>query len=132
MEFKTDRNKVVGTANVALPLTERDIESIMVGGIEGGIGYWAGINNVGEAWENRPEDYALSEMATKILLDGGSVEFYDVEDKEEKWSLTLEKLITGFAQNFNERPNDNSIEDGDASTYDSIIQYALFGKIVYG
>lgn len=122
-------DKVVGVAKVERHLTEQDVESIMVGGIEGGIGYWAGLDN--EDWE-RPKGEPLSMWATKLLLDGKEVKFYDVEDDEERWSLTLEKLVKGYALNAEKRSWDSSLEDGDSDTYDAIIQFALFGKIVYG
>jgi hypothetical protein len=57
---------------------------------------------------------------------------FDKEDPEEVFTLTLTKLISGFRQNYIEREWDNYLENGDAETVDSIIQYALFGKLVYG
>lgn len=133
-------DKVVGYAKVELPLKESDIENIMVTAIEGGINYWAGLDNTAEAWAERPKDEPLSMWATKILIDGGSVKFYDVEgggeleeeEDDSEWILTLDKLLAGFAQNYKERPHDNDLEQGDATTADCIIQYALFGQIVFG
>lgn len=122
-------NNIVAVAKVERRLTEQDIESIMVGGMEGGIGYWAGVDNT--EWK-KPITEPNSMWATKLLLDGEKVVFYDVEDYEEQWSLDLEKLIKGYELNFNKRAWDCSLEDGDAGTYDAIIQLALFGKIVYG
>ena len=122
-------NNIVAVAKVERKLTERDVESIMVGGIEGGIGYWAGLDN--EHWK-KPNSEPNSMWATKLLLDGEKVTFFDVEDEEERWDLDLEKLIKGYELNFNKRAWDCSLEDGDAGTYDAIIQLALFGKIVYG
>lgn len=130
LEF--DDKKVVGKAKIEVELTEDDIGNIMINGLEGGIGYWAGLNNSGSLWEEKPKGEPLSTWATKIILEGHSVKFYDVEDEEEEWELTLEKLINGYAQNFKERPFDNNVEEGDAITVDCIIQYALFGKLVYG
>lgn len=126
--------KVVGTAKIELALTEEDIETIIVNGLEGGIGYWAGLDNTGEAWEAIPKDEPYSTWATKILLEGGTVKLYDVEDAEDDtdWTLTLDKIIKGFELNYKERPHDNDIENGDATTYDCIIQYAIFGEVVFG
>ncbi len=130
LEFSN--KKIVGQVAVKVSLTEDDIANIMINGMEGGINYWAGLNNRGEKWEGKPKNYALSEWATKLLLEGESVEFYDLEEPEEMMSLTLDKLIEGYAQNYKERPHDNDLENGDAITYDCIIQYALFGKLVFG
>lgn len=125
-------DNVVGVAVVKHSLTERDIENIMVNAIEGGISYWAGINNVGENWENKPSSEPISTWATKLLLEGKEVEFYDREEEDDKWILTLEKLIKGYELNATERGFDSNIEDGDASTCDCIIQYAIFNTIIFG
>lgn len=127
-----DSEKVVGTAQVEIPLTAKDINTIMVTAIEGGIGYWAVLDNTTPDFKNKPSDTYTSEWVTQLLIDGKTVEFYDVEDEDERWTLDLTKLIKGYAQNFKERPHDNSLEDGDATTSDCIIQYALFNKIVFG
>lgn len=132
VEMLNFTDKVVGVAVVEHSLTEKDIESIMVGGIEGGINYWAGLNNVGEYWEVKPKTEPSSMWAVKLLLEGKVVEFYDREDENEIWKLSLKDLIKGYSQNAKERPHDSSLEDGDATTCDCIIQYALFGKLVFG
>lgn len=133
MEF-TD--KVVGTATIEIPLTERDIETIMVTALEGGIGYWAMLDNTGSLWEEKPKDEPISTWATKILLDGKSIKLIDEEDDDgherTEHNLTLNMLIKGYTQNAKERPHDSSIDDGDIITADCIVQYALFDEIVYG
>lgn len=129
MEFSD--KKVVGVAKVEIGLTENDIENIMVTALEGGIGYWACLNNTGDKWEDKPKLVPSSQWATKLLLEGKSVQLID-EEEEKKLSLTLEMLIKGFAQNFKERPWDNDINNGDSITASCIIQYALFNELVYG
>ena len=133
MEFiKFSRDKVVGKAQVELLLTEKNIDTIMSLALEGGIGYWAVLNNSTPDFDSKPNNRFTSEWATQLILDGKSIEFYDVEDEEERWTLDLEKIVKGFTQNYKERPFDNNLENGDATTGDCIIQYALFGKLVYG
>lgn len=128
----TFTDNVIGVATIQHNVTEKDIEGIMVGGIEGGIGYWAVLNNVGENWRDKPQDEPSSMWATKLLLEGKEVEFYDTEDEDDKWILTLEKLINGIELNTKKRSWDSSIENGDATTCDCIIQFALFNKIIFG
>lgn len=125
------KEQIAGKAKVEMPLTHDDIETIMVNGIESGIGYWACLNNVGEDWEDKPKDIPSSQWATKLLLEGKGVSFEEKEGGKEH-TLTLEKLIKGFEQNYKERSWDNDLEKGDATTADCIIQYALFDKLVYG
>jgi hypothetical protein len=113
-------------------LTEEDIENIMVTGLEGGINYWAGLNNTGILWDDKPDSEPNSTWATRILIQGGEVKLFDVEDENDCWVLTLDKLIKGFESNYVKRPHDNNLEQGDATTADCIIQYALFNEIVFG
>lgn len=124
--------KVVGTVVIEKPVTEKDIETIMVGAIEGGIGYWARLENVGEDWERRPEGTPASIWATQLLLDGKEVVFAEEHDNDKLNSLTLEKLISGIEQNAVDRPFDSDLENGDSQTCDCIVQYALFNELVYG
>lgn len=132
MEFiKFDREKVVGTAQVTIQLTAKDIDSIMSSALEGGIGYWAVLDNSTPDFEAKPDNRYTTEWATQLLLDGKTIEFYDNEDEDERWTLDLDKVIKGFAQNYEERPHDNSLENGDATTADCIIQYALFGDVMF-
>lgn len=131
LEFS--ETKVVGKAIVEMEVTENVIESIMVGGLEGGIGYWACLDNTGEEWDAKPKDEPTSLWATKLLLEGKEIRFTDAEEEDEDvWILTLDKLLKGYALNRKHRPRDSSIENGDATTCDCIIQYALFDKVVYG
>lgn len=127
-------DKVVGTATVTFKkeLTEQDIENIMVGALEGGIGYWAGLKRTG-VWVDKPESEPTSTWATKLLLEGETILLYDIEDEgEEYYPLTLKNLIEGVERNYEERPHDNDLENADAGTCDCIIQYALFDEIVFG
>lgn len=135
LEFS--EKKVVGVAKIELELTEENIENIMVTGLEGGIGYWARLENEGEEWNAKPNDIPVSQWATELLLQGKEVVFSDSELDEGDIDyyhppLTLEKLIKGFELNYKHRPHDNNIETGDVTTADCIIQYAVFGEVVYG
>ena len=107
----------------------------------GGFDYWGRI-------DFDEEDYraARAEMKEKGICSGQvcyedvlaymiydtnySVYIRDVED--DVYRLTKEMIEKGFLQNLQERPEDGSLEDGDAITGDSIMQYAIFGELVYG
>lgn len=123
---------IVGTVQIEKHLTENDIETIVVTGLEGGIGYWACLDNTGAEWDAKPKGEPLSTWATKLLLDGKAIRLIDEEDDEEIFELTLEKIVEGFRLNYIKRPHDNDLENGDVTTSDCIIQYGLFGEIVYG
>lgn len=128
-----DKKKVVGTITIKKSVTVDDVENIMITAIEGGIGYWACLLNDRPEWNDQCKGESTSEFAANLLLKGKSVWFQDAEeDDEAPWELTLTKLLNGLAQNAKERPHDCDLEQGDATTADCIVQYALFSKVVYG
>jgi len=69
-----------------------------------------------------------------VLSYGGIIVVYDKMDKENKWELTNEKMLKGIARYCLENNENLSdlLDNHDAFTADSIIQYALFDEIVYG
>ena len=131
-DYKFERDNTVGTYVIQKPVSANEVESVIVGAFEGGSNYWLGLDNSTDIWEKKPKGVPLSTWATQMLLEGETLNFYGVEEDEEKWTLTLEQLINGFKLNAEERPHDSNVEEGDAITCDCIIQYGIFGKLVYG
>jgi hypothetical protein len=116
-------------------VTEEQITDIIVDGFECGIGYWAFLNNDTDEFKKyyAETDLATSEIAAKILLDGGAVSITDNEGGvEPKHPLTLERLLVGIQKNAEERPEDCDLDNYDAITCDCIIQYAIFDEVVFG
>ena len=104
------------------------LENIVVTALEGGIGYWAVLDNTTKIWDKYDYcDLPCSQAAFELLYNGKNLRFYDTEDKTEVWHLTWTKLIKGV-----ELFGGVKEEDIDATVADRIIQYALFGKIVFG
>lgn len=126
-------NRIIGNYTTQINVTEQEVEDIMAGAIEGGINYWAGLLR-DSLWSDKPSDEPASTWSSKLLLEGYGLSFYDREDGDnsELFRLNLEKLLCGIEMNAKYRPEDSDLEQADAQTYDCIIQYALFGEIVYG
>lgn len=110
-------------------LSQQDIDDIMVAALEGGINYWCReAEVVGEY---------LGEYASDQISRGGSLILHDAESSD-KWELTRDKFLNGVKLYFEhgcEVPvEDNAIDTCgiDACAADSIVQYALFGKLVFG
>ena len=104
------------------------LENIVVTALEGGIGYWSVLDNTTKIWDKYDYcDLPCSQAAFELLYNGESLKFYDVEDETEVWQLTWKKLIKGV-----ELFGGVKEEDIDATVADQIIQYALFGKIMFG
>lgn len=124
---------------VELIVTEEDIDDIMVGALEGGINYWCRAAIV-------PEDKRVAEWGHEQIARGGELLIFVIEpfdDYDTKcYTLTREKIIKGIKQYIKNPISTNCIEqvDGkltldccnaDAGVCDEIIQYALFGDIVF-
>ena len=99
------------------------------------ISYWGGVNNDTVTW-----DYARKELPDgtfedrmyHILKSGLSVEMFDVEDMDEIWHLTLDKLLNGIKLSIQNGYWTGNMDDIDGEVGDIIFQYALFNEIVYG
>jgi hypothetical protein len=128
-------DKVIGHCKIEV--TESDIENIIVTSFEGGSKDWMGLDNSTPEWEDQPKDEPNSTWATKLILEGKEVTVYDIEDETtvdddgNPLTITLDKLLKGIAKNYKERPHDCSMETGDSTTADCIVQYAVFDEVVY-
>lgn len=114
-------------------LTEDDVDSIMVSALEGGINYWCSEAEVVE--ERRCADWGHEQIAR-----GGALILHDAES-DDKWELSIENFIKGFRlwlENGDDRygavDDDGTVYAGeiDGEMADCIIQYALFGEVVFG
>lgn len=119
-------------AEINVTLTEQDIDDIMSCALEGGINYWCDEAEVIE--EKRVADWGHEQIAR-----GGVLVLHDAES-EDTWELNLDKFLNGFKL-WIEAGGDqyNAIEKGevdccniDAGCADEIVQYALFGELVFG
>lgn len=115
---------------VEMTVTPYDIENIIITAIEGGIGYWACLLNDEIEFDNQPDDIPVSQYATELLLLGKTIKFVDTEEFSEIWELTLEKLLLGIKLSMEDEPFD--LNDLDTEQSDCIVQYALFGELIYG
>lgn len=119
-------------AEIRVELTQEDIDDIMVGALEGGITYWCS--------EASPEggEY-LGEYASEQISRGGTLLLYDFEEEAYR-KLDLEKFLNGFKPWVENGGDQYGAVQGhevdccniDAGCADAIIQYSLFGEVVYG
>ena len=100
------------------------------------IGYWACIDNDTDVWNKTsdalPEDHTFEDVFFEILKNGYAVCLIDVEDTDEAWELTLDKLINGIKLTIEQNYWNGDFDDIDGEVGDIIFQMALFGEIVYG
>ena len=101
------------------------------------IGYWSCIDNDTEAWhqarkELEGQDATFEDIFFHILKSGTAVELFDVEDNEEVWELTFNKLLEGMQRAIQYGDWDGDMDSLDGAVGDAIFQYALFEEIVFG
>lgn len=124
MEFKL-------TAAIPVVLKSEDIDDIMCTAIEGGITYWCDrAEVVGER---------LGKYASEQISRGGALRLHDAESSD-VWELTRDKLIEGFKRWLEYDSGETGVLAGsevdtsaiDAECADVIVQFALFGEVVFG
>lgn len=100
------------------------------------IGYWSCIDNDTDVWhktsDSMDDDHTFEDVFFEILKNGQSVHLIDVEDDEEVWELTLDKLIHGMQLAIDNRDWNGDVDELDGAIGDMIFQYALFDEIVFG
>jgi hypothetical protein len=117
--------------------TSEDLNDLTVSALEGGINYWCR-KAVIKLDENKnylgisEEDAPNVQFASDVIGYGGTLVLYDAESSD-KWELTLDMFLKGIARYCKENNENLSdlLDNHDADTADSIVQYALFDEIVY-
>ena len=124
-------------AELVVRLTQQDVDDIMVSALEGGINYWCRSVVV--------EGNYLGEYASDQISRGGQLTFWlhePLDDSMASYTLDLDKFLAGFKRWLENcyancdvvDSTDGSVDCGqiDATCADEIVQYALFGDLVFG
>ena len=107
-----------------IEVTDDHLDSILTGAFEGGSNYWAVKVEVAK------DDYKGKKYASECVAAGGELYIHTTDDG--KYLLTKEYLINGLQMYLDDSKYKNWPDGGDAQTDDLILQYALFGEVVYG
>ena len=117
--------------NIKTSVNGEYIEGIIVTALEGGIGYWACLNNTRPEWDNKPEDMPTAYYATRLILEGEWLCFNDAESgDEDKWGLNLERLLHGIGFMLHKEMCNGEFRFP-IDCADMIFQYAIFWEIRY-
>lgn len=132
-----DKKKFEVCVEITALLTQQDIDDIMVSALEGGINYWCRRVVV--------QGNYLGEYASDQISRGGALAVWldePFEDDKTCYVLDCDKFLAGFKlwiENGGDSYDaidysDGSVDCGqiDALCADAIIQYALFGEIIFG
>lgn len=147
-EQKKEQRKTI-KVELEVTVTPEDIDDIVCTALESGIGYWACLDNSTEEFENAPEEETVSETTSRLLKEGKTITLID-EEEDEKHELTLEKLLAGIKLYLEDKQRPyNILADDlnsagyskgtyeldccmiDADVADMIVQYAVFGEVVF-
>lgn len=122
--------------NKPIKLTEEDLSDILCSCIEGGSSYWAQIQNYGEQWDEvekeLPEDHTIEDHIIALWHKGYPLHILDCEEGKE-YFIHLDDFLKGIQSAINDGVWDGEdTYDVDGCVGDCIMQYAVFGEVVYG
>jgi hypothetical protein len=121
------KKRILGKVKKVIDVTSDDLDEILVGAFEGGSSYWADIVEVVDG------DYKGGKFASDVISRGGELIIHTNDGEGHK--LTQAKLINGiqiYLDNTNLQNFPFNDTQPDRMTYDNMLQYALFGELVYG
>ena len=117
-------------AELDVQISNEDIDCIMALALSDGITDWCSQAKV-------VGGVRLGEYNSDQISRGGALQLYDAEGFERPWVLDRDKFIAGFAK-FLGRGGAPCVEGDridvcmlDSDSADVIIQYALFGELVF-
>lgn len=157
MELKWNETCAIIKPTIQVKITKEDVSDIICSAVNGGVGYWAAVsaddNDYSEAKKHLVEqgadlkDVCFEEVFAQILFDGKSLEVTDIE-KDETYLLSLEKLFIGLRKTIEEGyyshynwfvPEGDGFGEWqlnccqiDSEVADIIIQFSLFGEVLFG
>ena len=138
--------------SVDITVSDDNLVSLLSCAFTGGISYWCSDAEVNRekyvaaknaliAGGKKSGEICVEDIYLKVLDDGGAIVLPDAEDSDETYELTLSKILKGIQLTEAARMTGEidaagipSLfdEGGDSNTADCIIQYALFGEIIFG
>ena len=108
-------------------LTHDDIVNILSTALYGSP--YLVVDNTVKEYEEATGD-TIEDRLADMLLKGQKVVLIDAEE-DKKHNLTLSKLKKGWGQ-YIAKGGSTDIEDYDLLDADAIIQYSIFGDVIYG
>tara|TARA_Y100001937_G_scaffold108845_1_gene152897 strand:+ start:9337 stop:9744 length:408 start_codon:yes stop_codon:yes gene_type:complete len=130
LTYLNDREKeTAGTIEVPLKVSNYHLDCILSGAFEGGSNYWA------DRVEVVGNDYHGAEYASEVISHGGTLLIH-TQDDDTPILLTKEKMLKGcklyVSGDKHTKGRSFDIDRWDAIDHDMILQYSLFGSVIYG
>lgn len=143
METKFER--IVG-ATISVRVDYQTLDDIVVTALEGGIGWWACLDDTTPEWDPDLCDVPKSEYAARLIANGGEIQLFDEtgdwgKDDEPQcpWKVDAETITRGIRMYLESESGTNILSDGeldlakiDADVASDIFQFGIFGECVFG
>ena len=132
------------TITMTKTVSREDIENICVTALEGGIGYWAQLNNANADWRaarKKHRDQPTAIVFARGLMDGIPMTFIDATGEvNDTWTMTIDDLLSGISQYYAGVDKKGhalggstlDFDDWDADHADCVFQLGIFGEEVFG
>ena len=128
--------------NIKRELSEETVRDIITTAIEGGINYWAGLDNSKQEYQDaiqrlkqKHEELYYESIVIELWNNHDSLTLYDLDD-DTRYTLSKDDFVKGCE--LYETHTGKSIvkafddSDFDANDADMIFQYAIFGEVIFG
>lgn len=106
-------------------LGARDYADLFITAVEGGINYWAAVDQY--TWLSDPEVTLDEDFGKARIIDLESQDSWWMDSRSEVWHNAVEQAAKDFGVSIFD-----FFEDHDAGYADAVMQYAIFGEVVYG
>ena len=114
--------------NVVVDVSDTVLDDILTTAFEGGSNYWLDSVTI----KDKPDTPHKNLYNSEIVSRGGTLMCYN-EDELEGKLLTKKRLLNAIEWYIKDNGGDlDFLEDHDAQDSDTILQYALFGDVIYG
>lgn len=125
------------TIQVPVELDDQFFEDLMVTIIEGGSNYWVDHITINHPDGDKPKGMPGSVWAASAINKGGHITVFVQEEGDSHdfppGNINKEILVSGVQQWINaHRTPSEALENYDADDADAVLQYARFGKLVFG
>lgn len=157
MELKWNETCAILKPTIQVKITKEDVLDIICSAVNGRAGYWVKVDASKEDYAEAkkhlikqgkdPKDICYEEVFAQVLFDGKEMSFTDVE-KNETYFLSLDKLFVGIRKTIEEGyyshynwyvPEGDGFGEWqlnccqvDSDVADAIIQFSLFGEVLFG
>ena len=128
--------------NIKREISEEVVRDIITTAIEGGINYWAGIDNTKTAYKaaiqrlkEKGEQAFYESIVIELWNNHDSLVLYDLEDNE-SYELTKDQFVKG-CELYETNTGKSIVKQFDDAAFDAIdadmiFQYGIFGEVVFG